>query len=199
MLAGIVPIILSLAFGVPLGALAGMYRGKTEGFIMRTADTLLAMPQLLLAIAIAAALGPSLPNAMLAVAIVRWPNYTRLIHGQTLSLKEREFIDAARALGVSRGKIILRHILPNTLSSVIVTFTTDLGFGILTMAGLSFVGMGAQPPTPEWGLAINEGRIYMPRFWWLAVFPGLAIFTLVLGCNLIGDGLRDAFDPRRRR
>ncbi len=199
MLAGIVPILLALVLGVPLGAVAGMYRGRIEGFIMRTADTLLAMPQLLLAIAISAALGPSLPNAMLAVAVVRWPNYARLIHGQTLSLKEREFIGAARALGVSTARIILRHVFPNTLSSVIVTFTTDLGFGILTMAGLSFVGMGAQPPTPEWGLAINEGRIYMPHFWWLAVFPGVAIFTLVLGFNLIGDGLRDALDPRRRR
>jgi peptide/nickel transport system permease protein len=199
MLAGIVPILLSVGVGVPLGALAGMYRGPLEGFIMRTADTLLSMPQLLLAIAISAALGPSLPNAMLAVAIVRWPYYARLIHGQTLSLKEREFVEAARALGVPTGKIILKHILPNTVSSIIVVFTTDLGFGILTMAGLSFVGMGAQPPIPEWGLAINEGRIYMPRFWWLAVFPGMAIFTLVLGTNLIGDGLRDVFDPRRRR
>jgi peptide/nickel transport system permease protein len=199
MLAGIVPILLSLGVGIPLGAVAGMYRGRVEGFIMRMADTLLSMPQLLLAIAISAALGPSLPNAMLAVTVVRWPYYARLIHGQTLSLKEREFVEAARALGVPTWKIIVKHILPNTLSSIIVTFTTDLGFGILTMAGLSFVGMGAQPPIPEWGLAINEGRIYMPRFWWLTVFSGLAIFTLVLGTNLIGDGLRDVLDPRRRR
>lgn len=196
--AGIVPIFLSLLIGVPLGAVAGYYGGKIDMVIMRGADIFLAMPRLILAIAITAALGRSLVNAMLAIAIVSWPYYARVIYGQALSLKERVFVEAARGLGASKWKIIWDHILPNSVSTIIVMFTTDLGFGILTMASLSFVGMGAQPPSPEWGLNISIGRAFMPEKWWITFFPGMGIFTLVLGFNLIGDGLRDALDPRTR-
>lgn len=196
--AGLIPIVLSLIIGVPAGGAAGYYGGKLETLIMRGADIFLAMPRLILAIAICAALGSSLDNAILAVASVWWPYYARIIYGQTLSLKESVFIEAARGMGASNWRIIREHILPNCVSSIIVMFTMDLGFGILTMASLSFIGMGAQPPSPEWGLAISIGRQYMPDKWWLTFFPGMAIFTIVLGFNLIGDGLRDALDPRTR-
>jgi peptide/nickel transport system permease protein len=196
--AGLIPILISLIFGVPAGAIAGYYGGKLETLIMRGADILLAMPRLVLAIAICAALGRSLDNAILAMASVWWPYYARIIYGQTLSLKENVYVEAARGMGSSHWRIIREHILPNCVSSIIVMFTMDLGFGILTMTSLSFIGMGAQPPSPEWGLAISIGRQYMPGNWWLTFFPGLAIFTVVLGFNLIGDGLRDALDPRTR-
>lgn len=198
LLAGIVPIILALVIGVTLGALAATVGGVLDSIIMRGADIFLAMPALILAIAITAALGRSLPNAMLALAIVWWPVYARITYGLTLSLKERVFVEAARGLGASKWQIIRQHILPNSMSSIIVMVTTDLGFAILTMAGLSFVGMGAQPPSAEWGLNISLGREFMPEKWWITFFPGLAIFTLVLGFNLVGDGLRDALDPRTR-
>lgn len=198
LVAGIVPIILALVIGVTLGALAATVGGVMDSVIMRGADIFLAMPALILAIAITAALGRSLPNAMLALAIVWWPVYARLTYGLTLSLKERVFVEAAKGLGASKWQIIRQHILPNSMSSIIVMVTTDLGFAILTMAGLSFVGMGAQPPSAEWGLNISLGREFMPEKWWITFFPGLAIFTLVLGFNLVGDGLRDALDPRTR-
>lgn len=199
MTAGLIPIVVSLALGVPLGAVAGFRGGWIASIIMRCADGFLAFPQLLLAIAIAAALGPSLRNAMIAIAAVWWPYYARLVYGQALALKERDFVAAARVLGVSKWRIVWRHVIRNTVSSIIVMFTVDLGFGILTIASLSFVGMGAQDPSPEWGLAISQGRQYLPSSWWLTLFPGAAIFSLVLAFNLIGDGLRDALDPRARK
>ena len=165
---------------------------------MRSADIFLSMPTLLLAIAITAALGRSLVNAMLAIISVWWPYYARITYGLTLSIKERTFVEAAHGLGASRWRIIREHILPNSASSIIVMFTMDLGFGILTMSSLSFVGMGAQPPSPEWGLNISIGRAYMPEDWWTTFFPGMVIFMVVLGYNLIGDGLRDALDPHTR-
>ena len=197
-LSGFIPILLALCIGVPLGAIAGFFGGKSETVIMRSADIFLSMPTLLLAIAITAALGRSLVNAMLAIISVWWPYYARITYGLTLSLKERTFVEAAHGLGASRWRIIREHILPNSASSIIVMFTMDLGFGILTMSSLSFVGMGAQPPSPEWGLNISIGRAYMPEDWWLTFFPGMAIFMVVLGYNLIGDGLRDALDPHTR-
>lgn len=195
---GLVPILVSLVIGVPMGAIAGFFGGWLETLIMRTADVLLSLPRLVLAIAVTAVLGPSLQNAMLAMIVVWWPYYTRVIHGQTLALKEALFVEAARGLGVSNWKTVRRHILPNCASTIIVMFTMDLGFGILTMAGLSFVGVGAQAPNPEWGLAVSIGRTYMPDWWWMTFFPGLAIFSIVMAFNVIGDGLRDALDPRTR-
>lgn len=195
---GLIPILISLLIGVPIGAVAGFFGGKLETLIMRASDVLLSLPRLVLAIALTAVLGPSLQNAMLAMIVVWWPYYTRVIHGQTLALKEAMFVEAARGLGVSNWQIIRQHILRNCASTIIVMFTMDLGFGILTMAGLSFVGVGAQPPSPEWGLAVSIGRGFMPDWWWMTFFPGLAIFSIVMAFNVMGDGLRDALDPRTR-
>lgn len=196
---GLIPIAVAVLIGVPLGALAGFFGGWLETLIMRLADLLLSLPNLVLAIAIGAVLGPSLENAMLALIAVWWPSFARVIHGQTLALKEQAFVQAARGLGLSNWQIIRQHILPNCSSTLIVMFTMDLGFGILTMASLGFVGVGAQPPSPEWGLAVSIGRANMPNWWWTSFFPGLAIFTIVLAFNLLGDAIRDALDPRKRR
>jgi peptide/nickel transport system permease protein len=197
-LVAIIPIAIAIAIGVPTGAIAGYFGGRIEALIMRTADIFLAVPALVLAIAVTAALGPSLTNAMIAVSVVWWPWYTRLIHSQALSLSKRNFVEAARGLGAKDWTIILRHILPNATSSILVRGSLDLGFAVLTMAGLGFIGMGAQAPSTEWGLAVSLGRRFMPEFWWVSVFPGLAIFTVVLGFNLLGDGVRDALDPEAR-
>lgn len=198
LLGGIVPIALAVLIGTPLGAIAGYYGGHVESVLMRTADVFLALPGLVLAIAVTSAIGRDLFNVMLALSLVWWPWYARLVHAQALSLRSELFVDAARGLGGSRWFIIWRHVIPNCVSSVLVKATTDLGFGILTMAGLGFIGMGAQPPSPEWGLDVSVARSYMPHNWWTGFFPGFAIFTVVLGFNLIGDGLRDAIDPRMR-
>ena len=198
LLIGIVPIAIAILIGVPTGAIAGYFGGRVESLIMRTADIFLSVPALVLAIAVTAALGPSLLNAMIAVSVVWWPWYTRLIHSQTLSLSKRVFVEAAIGLGASHRSIIVRHLLPNMASSIFVRGSLDLGFAVLTMAGLGFIGMGAQAPSPEWGLAVSLGRRFMPEFWWISVFPGLAIFSVVLGFNLLGDGIRDALDPEIR-
>jgi peptide/nickel transport system permease protein len=195
---GIVPIGIAMLIGTPLGAIAGFFGGRLEGAIMRIADVFLALPALVLAIVVTSALGPSLFNVMLALSIVWWPSYARLTHAQALSLRQELFVEAARGLGASRFFVILRHILPNSIPTVLIKGSTDLGFGILTMAGLGFIGMGAQPPSPEWGLDVSVARSYLWPYWWTAFFPGLAIFSVVLGFNLVGDGLRDALDPRMR-
>lgn len=195
---GIVPIGIAIFIGTPLGAVAGFYGGIVETITMRTADVFLALPGLVLAIVVTSVLGPNLFNVMLALSVVWWPWYTRLTHAQALSLKNELFVDAARGLGASRPFVVLRHILPNSVAAVLVKGSTDLGFGILTMAGLGFIGMGAQPPSPEWGLDVSVARSYLWPYWWTGVFPGLAIFSVVLGFNLVGDGLRDALDPRMR-
>ena len=198
LLIGVVPIAIAIVVGVPTGAIAGYFGGRVETLIMRTADIFLSVPALVLAIAVTAALGPSLLNAMIAVSVVWWPWYTRLIHSQTLSLSKRVFVEAAVGLGASHRTIIIRHLLPNMASSIFVRGSLDLGFAVLTMAGLGFIGMGAQAPSPEWGLAVSLGRRFMPEFWWISVFPGVAIFSVVLGFNLLGDGIRDALDPEIR-
>lgn len=195
---GLIPIAIAALAGIPLGAIAGFYGGWIETVIMRLMDVLLSLPRLVLAIAFGAVLGPSLRNAMLALIIVSIPYYTRVIHAQTLGLKEEAFVEAARGLGVSKRRIVAKHILPNAASTIIVMFTMDLGFGILTMASLGFVGVGAQPPSPEWGLGVSIGRAYMPDWWWVSFFPGLAIFSIVMAFNLVGDGLRDSLDPRKK-
>ena len=184
--------------GTLLGLVAGYTGGLVDELLMRLTDIFFAFPALILAMAIAGALGPNLRNALIAIAAVTWPVYARLIRGQVLALKEQEFILAARALAVPRRRIILRHLLPNTLAPLLVQATFDLGAAITAVAGLSFIGFGAQPPTPEWGVMISEGRNYLATQWWLATFPALGILLVVAAFNLLGDGLRDALDPRLR-
>jgi peptide/nickel transport system permease protein len=190
---------LALLIGVPLGAIAGGLGGVVDEIIMRLTDVFLSFPPLLLAIAIAAFLGPSLGNAMLAIAISWWPWYTRIIRGQAVSIRERQFVRAALAIGTPMPRIIFTHILPNTMAPVIVQASMDIGGVILTIAALSFLGLGAQPPTPEWGLLISTSRTYFLNAWWYSAFPGFAIFITVLVFNLIGDGIREVLDPRTRK
>ena len=185
-------------FGTLVGLIAGYLGGLVDEALMRVTDIFLAFPALILAMAIAGALGPSLNNAMIAIAVVSWPVYARLVRGQVLSLREREFVEAARSLGASAPRILWRHILPNTLAPILVQASFDMGGAILSAAGLSFIGFGAQPPIPEWGVMISEGRKYISTQLWLSLFPGLAILFTVAAFNLIGDGLRDALDPRLR-
>ncbi len=189
---------LALLIGIPLGAIAGTVGGWIDEVIMRITDIFLSFPPLLLAIAVVAVLGPSLQNAMLAIAISWWPWYTRLVRGQAISLKERKFIHAAYAIGTSKTRIIFSHIVPNTVSPVIVQASLDMGGVILTIASLSFLGLGAQAPTPEWGLMISTSRNYFLNAAWYSLFPGLAIFITVLGFNLLGDGFREILDPKTR-
>lgn len=190
---------LALLIGVPLGAIAGGLGGVVDEIIMRITDVFLSFPPLLLAIAIAAFLGPNLRNAMLAIAISWWPWYTRIIRGQAVSIRERQFVRAARAIGTPKSSIIFKHILPNTFAPVIVQASMDIGGVILTIASLSFLGLGAQPPTPEWGLLISTSRTYFLNAWWYSTFPGIAIFITVLVFNLIGDGFREVLDPKTRK
>jgi peptide/nickel transport system permease protein len=190
---------LALLIGMPLGAIAGGFGGVVDEVIMRITDVFLSFPPLLLAIAIAAFLGPNLENAMLAIAISWWPWYTRIIRGQAVSIRERQFVRAARAIGAPMSRIIFKHILPNTLAPVIVQASMDIGGVILTIASLSFLGLGAQPPIPEWGLLISTSRTYFLNAWWYSTFPGVAIFITVLVFNLIGDGIREVLDPRTRK
>ena len=185
-------------FGTLVGLIAGYRRGLVDEALMRVTDVFLAFPALILAMAIAGALGPNLNNAMIAIAVVTWPVYARLARGQVLSLREREFVEAARALGASPGRIIWRHLLPNSLAPILVQASFDMGGAILSAAGLSFIGFGAQPPTPEWGVMISEGRKFISTQPWLSLFPGLAILLTVTAFNFIGDGLRDTLDPRLR-
>ena len=194
----VVVIAVSLGVGIPMGAAAGYKGGWIDETIMRITDMFLAFPSILLAMAIAAALGPSLTNTMIAISLTWWPWYTRLLRGQALSIRERTFVEAAKSMGVSKKRIIFQHILPHTFSSIIVQISMDIGYVILTAAGLGFVGLGAQPPAPEWGLMISIGRTFMPQWWWYATFPGLAIMIAVLGFNFLGDALRDIMDPRLR-
>lgn len=196
---GVLVIILTLLIGIPLGVIAGYVGGMLDESIMRVTDMFLSFPPLLLALVISAVLGPSLTNSMIAIAIAWWPWYTRLARGQVVSLRERPFIEAARATGVRSLKIMFRHILPNSLTPIIVQASLDFGSVILTAASLSFLGLGAQPPTPEWGLMLSIGRYYFLDHWHYATFPGLAIFLTVLAFNLMSDGLREALSPRLRR
>jgi peptide/nickel transport system permease protein len=190
---------LALLIGVPLGAIAGGLGGAADEIIMRITDVFLSFPPLLLAIAIAAFLGPNLQNAMLAIAISWWPWYTRIVRGQAVSIRERQFVRAARAIGTPMPQIIFKHIMPNTMAPVIVQASMDIGGVILTIASLSFLGLGAQAPTPEWGLLISTSRTYFLNAWWYSTFPGIAIFITVLVFNLVGDGIREVLDPRTRK
>lgn len=189
---------IALIIGVPLGAMAGYFGGFIDEIIMRFTDIFLGFPPLLLAIAVAAFLGPSLQNAMIAISISWWPWYTRIVRGQSVSLKERQFVKAAKAIGTPSYKIIMKHIVPNSIAPVIVQASMDIGGVILTIASLSFLGLGAQAPVPEWGLMVSTSRNYFLNAWWYSIFPGLAIFITVLAFNLLGDGLREILDPKTR-
>ena len=196
LLAGVATAAASMLVGVVLGVVGGFYTGWVESIVMRLTDILMAFPYILLAIAIVGGLGPGLRNAMLAIAIVGFPIYTRLVRSIVLSLREREFVDAARALGAGDPVILGRHILPHLLSPVIVAFSLDVGFKILATAGLSFLGLGTQPPTADWGSMLATGRQFVILSPHVALLPGLAIFVVVLALNMVGDALRDLLDPR---
>lgn len=193
---GVGVMLASLVIGTLVGLLAGLLGGGWDELLMRVTDIFLAFPGLILAMAISAALGPNLRNVMIAVALVSWPTYARLVRAQVLALREREFVEAARALGSSQGRIALRHLLPNTLAPLLVQGSFDVGSAILTAAGLGFIGFGAQPPTPEWGAMVSETRNYIAQAPWASSAPAVAILLTVLAFNLIGDALRDVFDPR---
>ncbi len=196
LLAGVATAAVAMLVGVTLGILGGFYTGWVETVVMRLTDILMAFPYILLAIAIVAGLGPGLRNAMIAIAIVGFPIYTRLVRGVVLALREHEFVEAARALGASDAIILSRHILPHLLSPVIVAFSLDVGAKLLATAGLSFLGLGTQPPTADWGSMLATGRQFVILSPHVVLLPGLAIFVVVLTLNLVGDALRDLLDPR---
>ena len=190
---------LTLGIGTLLGILSGYIGGWVDELIMRLNDVFLAFPALILAMAIAAALGPSLENAIIAMVVIWWPRYARVSRGQVLAIREIDYVTAARALGSSPIRIMIYHILPNCISPIVVQATLDLGEVVLTAATLSFIGFGAQPPVPEWGAMISVGRNFIRDYWWYPTFPGLAILLTVMGFNLLGDAVRDVLDPRLRR
>jgi peptide/nickel transport system permease protein len=190
-------LLIACAVGIPLGVAAGYFGGVADEIIMRITDIFLAFPPLLLALALATVLPASLTSVTIAIAVTWWPWYTRLIRGQAASVAGRPYVESCRALGLQRWRIIARHVLPNSLTPLIVQVSLDMGGVILTAAGLSFLGLGAQDPIPDWGLAIAEGEGYFSTQWWLVTFPGLAILLTALAFNLLGDGLRDVLDPKR--
>jgi peptide/nickel transport system permease protein len=190
---------ISTPLGMLIGISAGYLGGAVDEILMRLADVFLAFPRLILAIAFAAALGPGVENAIIAIAIAHWPSYARLARAETLNVKNNDYIQAMRVLGAGKLTIMAGHILPLTLSSIIVRMSLDMGTIILTAAGLGFLGLGAQPPMPEWGLMVADGRQYLVDQWWVSTLPGLAILVVVMGFNLLGDGIRDVLDPRQRQ
>jgi peptide/nickel transport system permease protein len=189
----------AMVIGVPLGLVAGYYGGFVSDAIMRITDVFLAVPQLILALALAQLLSPSLQNAMLALTLTYWPFFTRIVYAETRRLRVSVFVEALQGLNAGGFRIMFGHILPNAAPPIIIRATIGMGFTILSAAVLGFLGMGATPPDPEWGLTVAESRQYLPEAWWFATFPGLAIFLVVFGFNLLGDGLRDVVDPRLRR
>ncbi len=196
---GVAVVSAATAAGIAAGTAAGWLGGWWDEGLMRLTDMFLAFPSLILAMAISAILRPSLTNALIAIAITSWPTYARLTRAQVLTLRTRDYVEAARAEGAPDRVIIARHLIPNALAPLFVQATLNVGSIILTSAGLSFIGFGAQPPTPEWGLMVSEGRRFLMDQWWIATFPALAILLLVLGFNLLGDGVRDVLDPRLRK
>jgi peptide/nickel transport system permease protein len=196
--AAILAIMIAMLGGTTFGLLSGFYRGWVDRFIMRMVDVLLAFPTILLLLSIIAVLGPSLITVLIALGLSAIPAYTRIVRGSVLGVREMEYVTAARALGVKNGRIMFAHILPNIVAPIIVYSTMGFGGAIMMTAGLSYIGMGAQPPSAEWGSMLNMSRQYMRDAWWMSVFPGLAIFFCVLCINLLGDGLRSALDPKMR-
>jgi peptide/nickel transport system permease protein len=198
-LIGVIAVGASLAIGVPVGLVAGYFHGWVSDALMRVSDIFLAIPQVVLAIAIAQTLGPSLPNVILALSVTYWPWFARIVYAETRALEKEVFVESTRALGASPWRLVVLHVLPNIASPIIVRSSIGMGFTILTAAALGFLGLGPPPPTPEWGRTIAESREFLPDAWWYATAPGLAIFLTVMGFNLLGDGLRDVLDPRIRR
>jgi peptide/nickel transport system permease protein len=196
LLAGVVSVSISISLGVPIGMLAGYAGGWTDGVISRCTDAMLACPFLILAIALAAFLGPSLTNAMIAIGISATPIFIRLTRAQVLAVKVEDYVEAARALGNPHLRVVLRHILPNVVAPLIVQATLAIAAAVIAEASLSFLGLGQQPPAPSWGSMLNTAKNYVDHAPWMAIWPGLSIFLLVLSFNLLGDGLRDALDPR---
>jgi peptide/nickel transport system permease protein len=190
---------ISTPLGVMIGIVAGYLGGAVDEILMRFADVFLAFPRLILAIAFAAALGPGVENAIIAIAVAQWPTYARLARAETLNVRHNDYIQAIRVLGAGKLTIMIGHVLPLTLSSIIVRMSLDMGTIILTAAGLGFLGLGAQPPMPEWGLMVSDGRQFLVDQWWVSTLPGLAILVVVMGFNLLGDGIRDVLDPRQRQ
>jgi peptide/nickel transport system permease protein len=198
LLAGVVSVSISLALGVPIGLVAGFLGGWADALISRVTDAFLACPFLILAIAMAAFLGPSLTNAMVAIGVSATPIFVRLTRGQVLAVKVEDYVEAARAVGNPPWRVALRHVLPNVTAPLIVQSTLAVAAAVIAEASLSFLGLGQQPPAPSWGSMLNTAKNYMDNAPWMAIWPGLAIFVLVLSFNLLGDGLRDALDPRQR-
>lgn len=198
LLAGVVSILIAVALGVPLGIVAGYFRGWTDATISRCTEALLAVPFLILAIALAAFLGPSLTNAMIAIGIAATPLFIRLTRGQVLMIVTEDYVDSARAIGLPTSKILGRYILPNVLPPILVQATLTIATAIIAEASLSFLGLGQQPPSPSWGAMLNTAKNFLSQAPWMALWPGIAIFLVVLGFNLLGDGLRDALDPREQ-
>jgi peptide/nickel transport system permease protein len=194
--AGLFTVAVALTVGLPLGLVAGFFGGRVDSVIMRSLEVVLSFPTLVLALGITAILGPKLSHALFAIGIVFVPHFARLLRGQVLTVREHDFVTAARALGGSDGRLMVRHVLPNCLAPLLVQSSFSVSFAILTEAALSFLGLGTQPPTPSWGIMLAQGRGYLEQAPWLGAFPGLAIFITVLGFNLLGDGIRDALDPR---
>lgn len=191
---GIVVLAAAVSIGVPVGLVAGYLGGAVGMTLMRVTDVFLSVPPLVLALSVSVAMEASLTNSMLAIAAVWWPWYARLTYGEVLSVKKETYVEASRGIGATSTRTIFRDILPNVLAPITVKMSLDMGYAILVASALGFLGLGAQPPTPEWGTMVSQGRDYMPGQWWYSTFPGLAIFLIVLGFNFLGDGLRDMFD-----
>ena len=198
LLAGCLTVVIAGAIGTFYGAIAGYVGGRTDNIMMRISEMILSFPSLILAMIINAVMGSNLFNTMFALVIVAWPTYARLMRSVVLSVKENEYVTASKALGASKLRILIKEVIPNSISSVLIMATTDIGNQILMFSTLSFLGLGSAPPTPEWGMMVSEGVNYFNKFW-VAAFPGLAIFTMAVGANFIGDGLRDLLDPKLRK
>ena len=198
LLAGCLTVVIAGALGTFYGAIAGYVGGQVDNVMMRFSEMILSFPSLILAMIINAVLGSNLFNTMFALVIVAWPTYARLMRSVVLSVKENEYVTASEALGASKLRILIKEVIPNSISSVLIMATTDLGNQILMFSTLSFLGLGSAPPTPEWGMMVSEGVDYFNKFW-IAGFPGLAIFTMAIGANFIGDGMRDLLDPKLRK
>ena len=196
--AGLITVAISFVVGIFYGGTSGYIGGKIDDVLMRFSEMIQSFPPLILAMIIAAALGPNISNSILAMAVIWWPNYARLTRSIVLSVKENDYVTAGRVMGAGHTRLLFKDILPNSIGPLIVMCTLDLGNAILMFAGLSFLGLGVQPPIPEWGLMVSEG-VETFNYWWIATFPGLAIFTIAIGANFVGDGLRDYMDPKMRR